>query len=63
MLYSFKLPVKNLGFKELKKGMKIRFAMLVNYNDGISRAGYLHWGEGIAMNKASSEYCIIELTE
>jgi hypothetical protein len=62
-LYSLRLPVEQFDLPELKVGMKLRFSLLVNCNDGRARVGYLHWGDGIAGTKAPAEYCKLELVE
>ncbi len=63
VLYSLRLPMQALGYPELQKGAQLRFSLLVNYNDGLSRAGYFHLGDGIAAAKSPAEYCVLKLEE
>ncbi|HBC87963.1 MAG TPA: hypothetical protein DCZ94_13510 [Lentisphaeria bacterium] len=62
-LYTLRLPVEQFDLPELKAGMKLRFSLLINCNDGRARVGYLRWGDGIAGTKAPAEYCKVELIE
>lgn len=63
VLYSVRLPVAALGYPELKKGDVLRFSLLANYNDGLARAGYFHWGDGIVAAKSPAEYCVLRLED
>lgn len=63
VLYRLHFAAAELGLPALNAGMKLKFSLLINYNDGLTRAGYLHWGGGIAEAKSPAEYGILRLEE
>ena len=55
-LYQARFPLAELGFQSLDPERVFGFSLLVNDNDGQERKGYLHWGDGIGVNKNPAEY-------
>ena len=60
-LYRLILPAAELGKKEFRAGDQLRLSLVVNDNDGAGRKGYLHWGDGIGVNKNPEEFNLIIL--
>lgn len=54
--YTVTIPLKELGFENIKANTPFGFSMLVNDNDGGGRKGYLRWGDGIAAGKNPDKY-------
>lgn len=54
--YELKMPWSSLMTEkiEIKPGTELKFAMIVNENDGVGRVGYMAFGDGIASTKNSS---------
>ena len=49
--YLIRLKKSELYPLILKPGDNLRFSLLVNDNNGQTRVGYLHWGDGIGDSK------------
>jgi hypothetical protein len=58
--YEVALPWKLVGV-EPKAEAALRFALLVNDNDGQGRKGWLEWFAGIGLGKDPSQYGPLEL--
>ena len=54
--YELKIPWSSLMVQQVKiePGTELKFAMVVNENDGVGRVGYLALGDGIVSTKNSS---------
>ena len=55
-LYRITLPAAELGVKEFRAGDRLRLSLVVNDNDGAGRKGFLHWGDGLGVNKNPEEF-------
>ncbi|MBP3360666.1 MAG: cellulase family glycosylhydrolase [Clostridia bacterium] len=54
--YELKMPWSSLMTEkvDIQPGTELKFAMIVNENDGVGRVGYMAFGDGIAATKNSS---------
>jgi hypothetical protein len=58
--YEIAMPWKTLGISP-KADSDLRFALLVNDNDGAGRKGWVEWFQGIGFDKAPAQYGPLEL--
>ncbi len=59
--YTLTLTAHELGLRAFRPGDSMRLALVVNDNDGAGRKGYLHWADGIGVNKNPEEFNTIVL--
>lgn len=54
--YELKIPWSSLMVEkvEIRPGTELKFAMVVNENDGVGRVGYMAFGDGIVSSKNSN---------
>lgn len=57
--YELTIPAKTLSMKAFERGAMLGFSLLVNDNDGNGRKGFMHWGDGIGLNKDTSRYNLL----
>ena len=55
-LYTIDVPAEEFTLASFAAGMKFRFSILVNNNNGTGREGYLLWGGNIANSKNPAEF-------
>ncbi len=54
--YVITLPASELGIAGFQRGDRMRMSLVVNDNDGAGRKGFLHWGNGLGVNKNPEEF-------
>ncbi|WP_339320689.1 sugar-binding protein [Paenibacillus sp. FSL R10-2734] len=63
--YELAIPWRELIFDitQVKQGMKLKFSLLVNDNDGEGRRGWLEYNSGIGTSKDVNAFGNLHLTD